>query len=122
MSGIINNYSAGVLSGPVAQLGARQTGSLKVRGSTPLGSTKCSLLLKWEWRLPPVRHVVDLDGADPFHPPEATPVGHDQPRRKAVAGGLLYQQMSFRRNAVAYQMRGRNNALPREDKIKCIVS
>jgi hypothetical protein len=38
VGGIIN-YSAGGLRGPVAQLGARQTGSLKVRGSNPLGST-----------------------------------------------------------------------------------
>jgi hypothetical protein len=38
VGGIIN-YSAGVFGGPVAQLGARLTGSQKVRGSNPLGST-----------------------------------------------------------------------------------
>ena len=49
---IITSYGC---RGPVAQLGARQTGSLKVRGSTPLGST-----IRFRDRTP---HTNDLKGA-----------------------------------------------------------
>src|SRR5207244_8407932 len=46
-------------------------------------------LLQRVGRLPPVGPVVDLDGDDPLHPPEAAAVGRDQASRVAMAGVQL---------------------------------
>src|SRR3989442_968465 len=55
--------------------------------STAAGSVSAGkVLLHRKRRLPPVRHVVDLDRDDPLHPPESTAVGSDEAGGKPVAG------------------------------------
>src|SRR3989442_8897969 len=54
--------------------------------STAAGSVSSGkLLLHRKRRLPPVRHVVDLDRDDPLHPPESTAVGSDEAGGETVA-------------------------------------
>src|SRR3989454_9623627 len=54
--------------------------------STAAGSVSAGkVLLHRKRRLPPVRHVVDLDRDDPLHPPESTAGGSDEAGGKPVA-------------------------------------
>src|SRR2546428_9639261 len=54
--------------------------------STAAGSVSAGkVLLHRKRRLPPVRHVVDLDRDDPLHPPESTAVGSDEAGREPRA-------------------------------------